>query len=54
MIFVLNLADASAAVTYGEPPALFTTTSRLPWLATTVSINAATAWSSRTSQAWNS
>ena len=31
MIFVLNFAEASAASTYGEPPALLTTTSRRPW-----------------------
>ncbi len=54
MIFRLNFALESAVRTYGEPPALFTTTSMRPWLTTTLSTIAATASSSRTSQEWNS
>ena len=50
MILRVNFADASAASTYGDPPALFTTTSRRPWRSTIASIIAATASSSRTSQ----
>jgi hypothetical protein len=54
MIFRLNFALASAVRTYGEPPALFTTTSSRPWRSTIASTIAATASSSRTSQEWNS
>ena len=50
MIFLLNLADASAAGTYGEPPALLTTTSRRPCAATIASMSDFTESSSRTSQ----
>ena len=54
MILRLNFALASAVSTYGEPPALLTTTSSGRAVATIVSISAPTASSSRTSQEWNS
>jgi hypothetical protein len=54
MILVLNLAEASAVSTYGEPPALFTTTSSRPCRSTMVLIRVATDSSSRTSQDRNS
>src|SRR3954467_6354592 len=54
MILLLNFADASAASTYGDPPALLTTTSSRPCRCTIAAISAATASSSRTSQERNS
>ena len=54
MILRLNFALASAVSTYGEPPALLTTTSSRPCRSTIVPMSAATASSSRTSQEWNS
>ena len=54
MILRLNFALDSAVSTYGDPPALLTTTSSRPCLSTIASISAATASSSRTSQEWNS
>src|SRR6516164_10885083 len=54
MILRLNLALESAVNTYGEPPALLTTTSSPPCRSTIASIIALTASSSRTSHEWNS
>src|SRR6202000_1732470 len=54
MILRLNFGLDSAVSTYGDPPALLTTTSRRPCRSTIASINAVTASSSRTSQEENS
>src|SRR6201999_2395491 len=54
MILRLNFGLDSAVSTYGDPPALLTTTSRRPCRSTIASINAVTASSSRTSQEKNS
>src|ERR1700731_1377802 len=54
MILRLNFGLDSAVSTYGEPPALLTTTSILPCSSTMESTNDLTASSSRTSHEWNS